>query len=148
MTTDKNEGREALKQAEKELKLAEKLVEQASKQRNQEAEEAKKKEANLAKSEKKVVARLSSGIKDGKARLLVRSPGGIKQLNDFEKQLNQTEGLKIKWIGGSREEGSVIMLQGRDSITIAQTLKSIPEIKDLKVQKNSEVLVTLNNVSA
>jgi hypothetical protein len=146
MTTDKNEGREALKQAEKELKLAEKLVKQATKQRNQEAEEVKKKEANLAKSEKKAIARLSSGIKDGKARLLVRAPGGIQQLNDFETKLTQVDGLKIKWTGGSKEEGPVIMLQGSDAVTIAQTLKSIPGIGDLKVQ-SGKILVTLNNVS-
>ena len=67
-------------------------------------------------------------------------------LNDFEKRLIQVEGLKIKWTGGSKEEGPVIMLQGTDSVTIARTLKSTMGIEDLKVQ-NNKILVTLNNVS-
>jgi len=147
VTTDNNEGRKALKRAVKELKREEKLIEQATKQRYQEVEEEKKREANLAKAEKKAIARLSSSIKDGKARLLVRAPGGIKQLNDFEKRLIQAEGLRINWTGGSNEEGPVIMLQGSDPVTIARTLKSTPGIGDLKIQ-NGKILVTLDNVSA
>ena len=147
MTTDKNEGRKALKRSEKELKRAEKLVEQATKQRNQEIEERKRWEANQARAEEKAITRLSSGIKDGKARLLVRAPGGIQQLNDFEKRLIQVEGLKIKWTGGSKEEGSVIVLQGSDPVNVARTLKSTPGIEDLKIQ-GGRILVTLDNVSA
>ena len=147
MTTEKNEDGEARRQNRKELDQAEKLLKQLAKKRNQESKEEGKREANLAKEEKKAIARLSSGIKDGKARLLVRAPGGIQQLNDFEKRLNQTEGLKINWAGGSREKGSEIMLQGSDSVTIARTLKSTPGIGDLTIQ-GGNILVTLNNVSA
>lgn len=150
MTTDKNGDREIRKRARKELeqaweelKRAEKLAEQNARKIEQETEEQRKTEAYRAKAEEKALTRLNSGIKDGKARLLVRAPDGSQQLNDFEKRLVQAEGLKIDWTGGSKEEGSVIMLRGRDPLTIARALKATPGVGDLKVQ-GGNILVTLN----
>ena len=128
---------EAAKKAQEAERREKKEAEQLAKeQAKREAEAAKK-----AQEVEKAVRDIDSEIYEGKIRLIVASPVGFEQVRQFQGLLGELENLRIVWVGGSVDEGTVITVSVQQPTTLIRSLSEMPVVQ--KVDKKGENIVVM-----
>jgi len=116
-------------------KLARKEAERAAK------EEAKR-EAEEAKRAEEAAHDISSEIYEGDVRLVIPSPAGFEQVRRFKKRLEKVKSLRIVWVGGSVEEGAIIVASLQNPVTLIRILNEMPTVEKVD-KKNGNIVVML-----
>jgi hypothetical protein len=138
----KREARVAKKAPEVERRGKKEAERLAKEQAKKEAEEAKK-----APEVEKAVHGIDSEIYEGKIRLVVASPVGFEQVRQFQGLLQELENLRIVWVGGSADEGTIIIVSVQQPTTLIRSLSEIPMVQ--KVDKKGEnIVVMLRTITA
>ena len=132
---------EETKEAAKEeaRREAEKL---ASKEAERAAKEAAKREVKEAKRAQEAVHDISSEIYEGDVRLVIPSPAGFEQVTQFKERLEKVKKLRIVWVGGSVEEGAIIVASLQNPMTLIRILNEMPTVEKVD-KKNGNIVVML-----
>jgi hypothetical protein len=112
-------------------------------------EEAKKEaeEVRKAKEAQKAVHDISSEIYEGYVRLVIPSAVSFKQMTQFRKCLEKVESLRIVSVGGSVDEGGIIVVSLQKPMTLIRILSEMLTAE--KVDKKGEnIVVTLKTSAA
>jgi hypothetical protein len=78
-------------------------------------------------------------------KLVIKSPADSSQISAFEEQLRKSPYLSVESIGGSAEEGNVIVVSQneQESAHLADVIKLMPPVKQV-VQENNWMVVELS----
>ena len=142
----KEAERQAREKAKAEAEEARKAKEVEARAKK-EAEETKKAGEVEAKAEKKVereakeVHKVVQDIYEGNFELVVPSPVSFEQVKQFAERLGQVENLKVVWLGGSVDEGTIIGVSVQKPMTLIQILNEMPAVE--KVDKKGEKIIVM-----
>lgn len=88
-----------------------------------------------------------SEIYEGDIRLVVPLTVDVEEVRLFRKHLQKVENLKIISVGGSEEEGHIILISLQKPVALIRIIKEMPLIEN--VNKNGKgIIVTLKNPSS
>jgi uncharacterized Zn finger protein (UPF0148 family) len=133
------ERKEKLPEEDKKAKEDEKL---ARKEAERAAKEEAKREAEEAKRAQEAVHDISSEIYEGDVRLVIPSPVGFEQVTQFKKRLEKVKKLRIVWVGGSVEDGAIIVASLQNPMTLIRILNEMPTVEKVD-KKNGNIVVML-----
>jgi putative nucleotidyltransferase with HDIG domain len=89
---------------------------------------------------------LDSEIYEGDVELLVTSPGGFGQVQQFKKCLEKVDNLKIVLEGWSDNAGTIIVVSVQKPMALTRVLNKMAMVK--KVDKNNDNLVVMLKIPA
>jgi len=72
---------------------------------------------------------------------VVPPPAGFERVKQFAESLEQIENLKVVWIGGAEEEGTIIGISVQKPVVLIQILNEMPTVE--KVHKKGEKIVVM-----
>jgi sulfite reductase alpha subunit-like flavoprotein len=124
-------ARETEKQAKKEAELA------AKEKAKREAEEARK-----ARETREAALDISSEIYEGDVRLVVPSAVTLKHVTQFQEHLRKVDNLKIALVGGSVDEGVIIVVSLEQPVTLIRILNEMPMVEKVD-KKGRNIVITL-----
>jgi hypothetical protein len=79
----------------------------------------------------------------GTVKLIIRVPSNSNQMPVFEEALRKSADLRVESVGGSSEEGNVIIvsIDKQKPIYLIEALKSMTEVKQVIVENNRIVVI-------
>jgi len=106
--------------------------------RHREAEKQAEKEAKEA---QKAAQDIGSEIYEGNVELVVPSAADFKQVRQFEERLKEFENLRIVWVGGSVDKGTIVGVSVQKPMILIRILNKMPMVE--KVDKKGEKIVVM-----
>ena len=118
-------------------KLAKKEAEQAAKE--QARTDAEK--ASIAKNAETPISDVSE-LYEGDVQMVIESPSGFKQVNQFKTHLRTIDNLSIALGSWSEDEGFIIVVSLREPMPLGSILSQIPIVEQV-YRENKKLVIVL-----
>ena len=134
----KKSEEQAKKEAGQQARDATKSQAEEAKQAKKSEEQAKKEAERKAKEEAREAKRVAEQIKKdpdiclGYVELILSLPMPYRSMEEFTQRLNEIEGLRVVWNGGSVVEGTIIGVSSEEQIPLISNLKKLPQVEDAR----------------
>ena len=128
--------RQTEKRERKEAELA------AKEQAKREAEEARKAKEAEEKAKREAEETVGAELYQGTVKLTIVSPVDLDQMRKLEEYLCQVQDLRLVLVGGSRDEGTMIIVSAAKPIPLIDALRDIPLVEQV-VKKGKKIEIVL-----